>query len=259
MAPKFGKRRTARRAHYRSKKDKTAPLRRVKRKGKSEPRLWTMKMMDPLLFEPYFFTVRNDTDDHYTYDFMQYIDGNFGDINTDAFDELDFVSYVTRRSSPAVNEPLRGTRNGYVRCVFIRYPPGGISTPATRKAGLEGLKAFLLRFNTFPHQKITTVDKTVPGSYPALDEFLLNDQIDWFLTQATFEHERSSGFFDAFPEFARKCWSGNTISPLASRLGFPQPTRPDRPMFMPGYISKKQSRKPCPMPAIIPDYLSGED
>ena len=108
------------------------------------------------------------------------------------------------------------------RKVILRYPEGG-TTPTTREEGLKVAKKFLMdsNFTDYPPSDITTIDATDEDDLPSLDQFFVNLDIKKIMQQELSSDILDCNFFQSYPDFAKKCWSGATNFVYALSLGFP--------------------------------------
>ena len=67
-------------------------------------------------------------------------------------DAANFTQVVTRRTQGSDNEVTRNGKNNFFRKMLVRYVPEGVSSPESRKIGLEALKSFFMdpRFSKPP-------------------------------------------------------------------------------------------------------------
>ena len=141
-----------------------------------------------------------------------------------ALQEANFVYYKVRRVPESNNvELLDGSNNQYRRSLFIRYVPGGITTPKTRAEGLRVLAAFLKdnTYSRYPPADITTIDGTNVENPHSLDQFFMDNDIIEFIKTEFAESDLTSDFFDRYPVLSRKLWAGQHYPEFARSIGFP--------------------------------------
>ena len=158
--------------------------------------------MAPCVFEAYKFAPATDRDDGFTGGARGYFDGKFTEVSAD-LNAAGFVSYVFRRFSPEVDEPMKGFENEKIwRLYFIRYPPENESTAETRLEGMAALNRFFRdeNFSKFPAKKdFEMCDATDEENFRPLDEHFLNSDIKKFLEEDVPEENLDENFYENFP------------------------------------------------------------
>ena len=174
--------------------------------------------MKPLGLEVYVF--QNDLEhDAFVNNYRQYATGM---LENKALAAAGFQDLVHRRY-PGSNNKWMTDPDKYPRNVIIRYPPQGESTIETRRIGLDVLANFFLdkSINRYPPKEIIKADFTDVDDYPALDEFLMDDEIESAIKHDMDEDVLNEAFYRNYTAFASKCWSSGHVSDYAKTLGFP--------------------------------------
>jgi hypothetical protein len=200
------------------KKDGATPF----TKNKNLPTLTVHSFAEPLELEAYIYEQREGNDGY-----LRGAEEVLGGATTcDYFTDAQFHRVVNRRKPKSpVSEILTfsdPTKSKIWRKIIIRYPEGG-TTSATRQQGLKIFKRFLMddNFTKFPPRDIVTRDATDPQDVPSLDQFFLDVDIKRILQQELSPNILDCNFYDAYSDFAFKCWSGPTSFSFAASLGFP--------------------------------------
>jgi hypothetical protein len=187
--------------------------------GAKTPSLTCYSFGDNFSFEAYLFC-KDDNNDSFTNGYKRFVDGV---VQCDDLTEANFVAYKHRRK-PNTNNDILLDSNNYWRKIFLRYVPGGRSTPGSRSEGLLVLKTFLLdrRYSEYPPSDILTMDCTNEEDPHPLDMFFLDQDIIDMLKVDVDEEDLTSQFYSTYPDFARKIWSGAYYPDYArTQLGFP--------------------------------------
>jgi hypothetical protein len=192
------------------------------KKKKNVPTLTVHSFSEPLGLEAYICEQREGNDGH-----LKGVEDVLGDkLTCDYFTKALFYRVANRRvpKSPT-NEILTFSdpkKSKIWRKIIIRCPEGGTS-PASHEEGLKIAKKFLMdeNFTDCPPSDIVTRDATEPDDLPSLDQFFLDTDIKRILQQELHENILNCTFFESYPDFAAKCWSGATDSSHATSLGFP--------------------------------------
>jgi hypothetical protein len=134
-----------------------------------------------------------------------------------------FAVYQRRRIPGTSNEVMKQKNKPSFDRIIILRTVESTSTPATRKEGLNVLKAHLLNPNNsrYPPSSINIVDNVTKNDISALDTFFLDDFIDHVIQEMYDEDDINSDFYSTYPELAKQLWSGSHYSEFARALGFP--------------------------------------
>ena len=187
--------------------------------GAKNPTLTCYSFRDEFSIEAYLYC-RDDNNDSFTNGFKRFVDGV---IQCDELTNANFVAYKYRRT-PNSNNTIMLDSNSYWRKIFLRYVPGGRSTPGSRTEGLQVLKTFLMdrNFSEYPPADINTVDCTNEEDTHSLDMFFLDQDIIDIIKVDVDEQDLNSLFYSTYTGFARKLWSGAFYPEYArTELGFP--------------------------------------
>ena len=118
----------------------------------------------------------------------------------------------------------KNPENNYDRKVFLRYPPDGESTPATRATGLLAMRSFLQdsRFSRYPPATIEMLDVTNFDSEKpaAMDEYIMNCDIQSLVVHDVQDTDLKSNFKAEFPECANCMWKSENVGDFGQSLGF---------------------------------------
>jgi hypothetical protein len=206
-------------AHGSPPRRKNAPM--PQRKKKLSYQLTVQAFPEPFAFEKYIFHYGNDEKDGFLYSLKQFLSGNLEE-NPQTLVDANVTACPDHRIPFSNDEVLKDADNVYHRCIIVRYPKEGESTPETRITGLNLLADFFMdhNFSKFPPAFIDKSDITDLDNPSPLDMFFLDKEIKDFIIQAIDEKYLNKTFVATFPEFAKLCWSGKHISVFAQSLGF---------------------------------------
>lgn len=135
-----------------------------------------------------------------------------------------FTVYQRRRIPGTSNEVMKQKNKPTFDRIVILRTVESTSTPATRQEGLNVLRAHFLDPDNsrFPPSSIYIVDNVTKNNISALDTFFLDAFIDHVIQEMYDEDDINSDFYSAYPELAKKLWSGSHYSEFARALGFPE-------------------------------------
>jgi hypothetical protein len=212
-------------------KTKSSPTtKKIKRIG-GEPTLTVTRFMDPLTLELFIYS-RTPGNDGYLNGLQVALAGSTADGTvvppSPVLVNGNFHSVPWRRMPNTANQHAVSS-NQFWRCVILRYPLEGESTPETRQQGLELLSTFLRdpAHTRFPPAHITLIDETNDDNAPSLDHFLFDDTIEEVMKEDIDENLLNGNFYSNYNQFALKCWAYPFNSPWARSLGFPSPQLPE--------------------------------
>lgn len=176
----------------------------------------------PFTFELYYYE-KNSTEDGFTNGIVKYIRGNEQDVHEE-FDNANFTQALQRRVALSADIVAKNPENNYDRKVFLRYPPDGESTPATRATGLLAMRSFLQdsRFSRYPPATIEMLDVTNFDSEKpaAMDEYIMNCDIQSLVVHDVQDTDLKSNFKAEFPECANCIWKSENVGDFGQSLGF---------------------------------------
>lgn len=194
----------------------------VGRKTPARPvhKVYVLHFGEPFAFELYWYE-KDPLNDGYTNALSKYIKRG---ADKDFHDELDachFTECINRRVAGSDDEVQTNTSNTYTRVLFVRYPLGDESTPATRQKGLAAVKSFLMdkRFSLYPPENVLVEDLT-ENSKVAMDSMMMNDDIQARLEEDVDKEHLDADFKVDFPDCAKRCWLGEYVNEWAKGLGF---------------------------------------
>jgi hypothetical protein len=210
-------------ASPRKKQGKRPPMKELKSSPGTAGRFPTLSchaFVSLLPIEAYLYT-KDDHNDGFTNGLRKFFNGV---TESPELTEIDLRFMKDRRIPNSDNLTLKDSNN-WPRKIIIRIfeDRAQISTPETRQQGLSVIKTFLLsRSNSdFPPTDITTMDLTDEQDPPALDMFLLDQDIETIIKQEFREEDLNEDFYTDYPDLARKLWGGNHYNDFARSLGFP--------------------------------------
>ena len=184
--------------------------------------IYALGFGDPFTFELYYFE-KNGTEDGFTHGITKYMRGSKEDVH-ELFDTANFTQVLSRRIPQSNDIVMKNAGNNYDRTLFLRYPPDGDSTAATRATGLMAMKAFLMdaRFSRYPPTTIATVDVSDYDSKlpTSMDSFMMNADIQAVLLQDLDSSLLNESFKSDFPDHAKIIWSGANVGDFGRSLGF---------------------------------------
>lgn len=157
--------------------------------------------------------------DGFTHSYKRYWQG---ELEVDALTEANFGPFKFRRRPNSNNEIMLDPKE-YWRCVFLRTPLEGVSTPETRAEGLQVLRTFLMSsdYSDYPPKQIDVLDTTDDEFPVALDCFLQDHDIVEIVKDTHEESELNENFYENYQDFARLIWSHRFYPQFARGLGFP--------------------------------------
>jgi hypothetical protein len=198
------------------------PVPGSQKKGKQSkyPTVTVYAFRPELGIEGYTYT-KDDQNDAFCNNYKKYTEG---EIEHKALAEARFTGFMTRRRTPTDNDALENSGDGYWRHVMLRYVPGSVSTPETRKEGLKVLSAFYgskIGASYPPKEIVTCNGSTCDTHYFSLDSFFQDDDIKEIIETVFDPDELVPKFFKRYPDIAAKLWSGEPY-PVWARdtLGF---------------------------------------
>lgn len=172
--------------------------------------------------EAYLYTI-SDQDDGFLDGYKKYLEGVQG-YECDYMEAANFCYIWNRRIPNTRDEVMTNNKNTFWRRIMIRYlTDDQESTAETRLHGAETLRRFLMdpRYTNFPPKAITIFDGTNEENPVALDEFFMDDKIEYMMRMDLDVSELDQDFYKKYSKFADKIWSYPAMSRFAGKYGFP--------------------------------------
>ena len=154
---------------------------------------------------------------------------SMGEMNKDVFKAYEDFS------DGLLNPPIYLVQGGFQPCVrhkcptmhtyifiAVRFPPNDVSTPTSRRNGLEILCNFFYdtRYrHVEPPHVIEMRDATADNHRLPMDALLLDEDIETYVKQFIDPEELNAEFAQKYPTVADMMWSGSHDSDFAESIG----------------------------------------